>query len=124
MSSKSKILFYGFSTTDLKNLDIKYDMVNINEQMEDMIIKDILELNTNENIDKDKKEKIILFSNLEDNELNNIIPIIRKHLGKEPILAVVTPISINWTFSDLKKELIRERDYFSNLQAGKEKNNE
>ncbi|RXI44460.1 hypothetical protein DP145_10100 [Clostridium tetani] len=116
MSSKSKILFYGFSTTDLKNLDIKYDAVNINEQMEDMIIKDILELNTNENIDKDKKEKIILFSNLEDNELNNIIPIIRKHLGKEPILAVVTPISINWTFSDLKKELIRERNYYNNLK--------
>ncbi|MBE6065577.1 DUF3783 domain-containing protein [Clostridium cochlearium] len=117
MSLRPKILFYGFSTTDLMKLNIKYDIVNIDKQMESMTVKDILEVNKSKNVDKDEKEKIILFNDLKDKELNNIIPIIRENLGKEPILAVVTPISINWVFSDLKKELLKEREYFNSVQS-------
>lgn len=117
MSLRPKILFYGFYTTDLMKLNIKYDIVNIDKQMESMTVKDILEVNKSKNVDKDEKEKIILFNDLKDKELNNIIPIIRENLGKEPILAVVTPISINWVFSDLKKELLKEREYFNSVQS-------
>lgn len=117
MSLRPKILFYGFSTTDLMKLNIKYDIVNIDKQMESMTVKDILEVNKSKNVDKDEKEKIILFNDLKDKELNKIIPIIRESLGKEPILAVVTPISINWVFSDLKKELLKEREYFNSVQS-------
>lgn len=124
MNLKSKVLFYGFSTTDLRKLEIKCDMINIDKQMEKMIIKDILEVNSNKNIDENKEEKIILFNDLKDEELNNIIPIIRKHFGATSILAVVTPTSINWSFLDLKKELLKEREYFNNLQEKKGKENE
>lgn len=124
MDSKSKILFYGFSSTDLSKLDIKCDMINIDDQKENMLIKNILKIKISKNISEGKKEKIILFHNLNDKALNSIIPSIRKHFGKDPILAVVTPTSINWTFSDLKKELMQEREYFNNMQSEKGKGNE
>ena len=56
-------------------------------------------------------EKVILFSNFNEDDLENAIQSIRQNLKPMPIMAVVTETSINWTFEKLLAHLIEEREW-------------
>lgn len=56
-------------------------------------------------------EKVILFSNFNDDELNKAIQNIRQKFKPMPILAVVTETSMKWTFEKLLNHLIEEREW-------------
>lgn len=56
-------------------------------------------------------EKIILFNNFTDQELNKAIAAIRGIFVIRPILAVVTPTSVEWSFRYLLEHLIEEREW-------------
>lgn len=56
-------------------------------------------------------EKVILFSNFNDDELNEAIQNIRQKFKPMPILAVVTETSMKWTFEKLLNHLIEEREW-------------
>lgn len=58
------------------------------------------------------QEKVVLFNNLEDVELEKCISILKSDF-KGLIFAVTTPTSINWTFEQLLNHLIEERKFLS-----------
>lgn len=109
---KSKcVLVYGLSEEEIKKLKkINFKVIKIEKNMSSMKIKDIL--NKKEVIDEESslpKEKVILFNGYGQNELRTTIKSVR-NIITEGILAVVTPISINWTFERLISHLILERE--------------
>ena len=109
---KSKcVLVYGLSEEEIKKLKkINFKVIKIEKNMSFMKIKDIL--NKKEVIDEESslpKEKVILFNGYGQNQLRTTIKSVR-NLITGGILAVVTPISINWTFERLISHLILERE--------------
>lgn len=109
---KSKcVLVYGLSEEEIKKLKkINFKVIKIEKNMSSMKIKDIL--NKKEVIDEESslpKEKVILFNGYGQNQLRTTIKSVR-NIITGGILAVVTPISINWTFERLISHLILERE--------------
>nr|WP_243240349.1 DUF3783 domain-containing protein [Clostridium cibarium] len=84
-----------------------------------MKVKDIISgikiINYNESI---SKERLILFNNCESKELSVLIPYARK-IVVGVILAVVTPLTENWTFKYLLEHLIGEREWIESRQEGR-----
>ena len=58
------------------------------------------------------EENVVLFNNFSDEELDKIIFFIRDCVDQNPIMAVITPTSIEWTFEYLLKHLIDEREWY------------
>jgi hypothetical protein len=56
------------------------------------------------------EEKVVLFNNFTDGELDKAIKSIRSNKSFKPILAVVTPTSLDWEFHYLLEHLIEERE--------------
>ncbi len=117
------VLLYGLTEDEINvfkmsNLNYK----NITEEIADMKIKEIIS-GENKVCAKRKlpQEKVILFNNFSDNELDKIIKLIRATIGKSPVLAVVTETSSNWTFSYLVEHLLEEREWYKNMEKGRNK---
>lgn len=118
MKNNKIILLYGLS--DKEKLQISYIIRQhklpnykiISKEMCNMKIKDILEgfkfeiLNSNL-----PEEKVVLFNNLNDNEMDIAIKSIKTAIP-EVIMADVTPTSIEWHFNELLEHLIEERNWF------------
>lgn len=117
LSNNKLMLIYGFSNEDRTFLDSiieEYKLPSyriIEKNMANMKIRDILEglkLDTyNKNL---PDEKIILFNNFTDAELESTVRAIRANKNIRPILAVVTATSINWEFHYLIEHLMEERE--------------
>lgn len=105
------VLVYGLSEEEIEKLKkINFKVIKIEKNMSSMKIKDIL--NKKEVIDEESslpEEKVILFNGYGQNQLRTTIKSVR-NLITGGILAVVTPISINWTFERLISHLILERE--------------
>lgn len=120
MENNKSILVYGFTEKDKTNLEkllSSNDLPNyreIEKNMCNMTINDILNGLKIEvfNIQNLPEEKVILFNNLSDAELDRAISSVRGVFSPQPILAVVTPTSSEWTFKDLLEHLIEEREWF------------
>lgn len=116
MDNNRLLLAYGLSPqeiTELKgaNLPVR----EITSEMASMKISQIIEGLKFEIYDKSlPKEKVILFNNFSDEELDFSVKLARVVAGRECILAVVTETSINWTFDYLVEHLIEEREWFKN----------
>lgn len=119
LDNKKVILIYGFSEEEennVRNLFIKSKLPNcraVTKAMTEMKVKDIidgmkLEVYAHDVLD----EKVILFNNLSDEELDRAIKEVRNNIETQPILAVVTPASNEWTFKELLAHLIEERQWF------------
>lgn len=109
---KSKcVLVYGLSEEDIFfSIFITLKFIFLSFSISSMKIKDIL--NKKEVIDEESslpEEKVILFNGYGQNQLRTTIKSVR-NLITGGILAVVTPISINWTFERLISHLILERE--------------
>jgi hypothetical protein len=117
------ILIYGFNEEEkeilhnIKEGEALPDYRNITDTMTLMTLRNIVEGIKLELVSKPlPEEKVIIFNNLSDDELDRAIKSIRSNLQTKPILAVVTPTSIDWTFADLLEHLIEEREFFRSGQ--------
>ena len=84
-----------------------------------MKVKDILEglkfeVVSNKNFD----EKVVIFSNFPDEELQMMVSI-AKVITENPIMAVVTETSKEWQFNYLVEHLLEEREWYRSMQGGK-----
>jgi len=84
----------------------------INEDMDNCTLKEILE----GTFQKDSKEKLplekaIIFNNFEGETLHSAVSDVRAILKSRPILATVTPISMNMKLKELIEHLIEEREF-------------
>lgn len=121
------MLIYGFHQEDRKIID---DLIKANnlpgyilveKSMVSMTIADILKglnLQVFNNLDI-PEDKVILFNNFSDKELDKAISVLKKGFTEMPILAVVTPTSIEWTFKNLIEHLIEEREWYKNQKMNK-----
>jgi hypothetical protein len=57
-------------------------------------------------------EKVILFNDMSDEEIEKYIDQLRREFKPLPILAVITETSEKWTFEYLVEHLIEEREKF------------
>lgn len=119
LENNKAILIFGF---DAEEKQIMHDLLKknnlpnykvIEESMGKMKIKDILEdLKLDIYNCRLPKEKVILFNNLNDQELEKSINKLRNNLKSNPIFAVVTETSIDWIFENLLEHLLEEREWF------------
>lgn len=117
LKNSKLLLLYGFSEDELsffynlvKELKISEYRV-IEKNMANMKLKDIINGLKIETYNKElPEERIVLFNNFTDAELNDAIKSIRANASIKPILAVVTPTSINWEFHYLVGHLMEERE--------------
>lgn len=114
------ILTYGLPKDELIILEkLNVKVIEIDTDMVEMNVIDILKgikfktFNPNPT-----NEKVILFNNFSDVELQATITEIRKNIIGG-LLAVVTPISMYWKFDDLLVHLIEEREWHLKYQKGR-----
>ncbi|MGG7164691.1 DUF3783 domain-containing protein [Clostridium ihumii] len=114
------IITYGLDESELEILNLKFkdktsrECIVVKENMSKLKLRDIL----SENIEADEihempKEKVIIFNNFSSGAIQSAVKIVRNNLESKPILASVTPVSINWSFKFLLEHLIKEREQFS-----------
>lgn len=119
LENNKSVLVYGL------NIDEKIVINNILEEnnlpsyillekhMAKMKMREILSgLRFQSNGAQMTEDKLILFNNFSDDELNKLIKDIRKNVGKEPILAVITDVSMKWDLETLLAHLIEEREAY------------
>ena len=126
MNNNKIILVYGFRTEEKLLLDKLIEGKKIpgykviNDEMSKMKIKDILAGFKFEIYNGTlPQEKVVIFNNLNDSEINAAIKYL-KEISKKIIMAVATPISINWTFEYLIGHLIEERQWYKNNNKPKQ----
>jgi len=123
--SRRSIIVFGFNDVEkskLKAIANKYrsETIIIENNMMNLKMEEIVHgLKLNKSMIEGKKEnlineKVILFNDFKEEDLNKIIGDIRVCKDLNCILAVVTPTSINWTFEYLVNHLIEEREWFKN----------
>jgi hypothetical protein len=123
LDNNKKILIYGFDEKG-ENLIKKITKENVllecsvmNKSMSKMQIIDIINGLNLQVLDNNlPDEKVILFNNLSDDELERAIKHIKNEFEELPILAVVTPTSAKWTLKALIDHLIEERNWFKQQQ--------
>ncbi|GAB6168668.1 DUF3783 domain-containing protein [Clostridium carnis] len=114
------ILVYRLPENELKALkEENIKVIEIKPEMVEMKIKDILDGLKFQTINESPiKEKVILFNNFTDIELQALIKNLRKNI-KGGILAVVTPTSSEWSFNYLIEHLVEEREWYLKQQKGR-----
>lgn len=119
LTNNKVMLIYGFNEDEKANIEdiIKENKLPhykiIEKNMVKMTIKSILEGLKFEIYNSElPEEKAILFNNYSDEELDLAIKNFIDIGGLRPILAVITPTSIDWTFEYLIEHLIEEREWF------------
>lgn len=123
MNNNKIMLIFGFDSDEKEKLD-KVILNNkipgykiISNEMTKMKIGDILSGLKFEIYNKSlPKEKVVLFNNFNDNEINTAIKSL-KTIDSKIIMAVVTPTSIEWTFDYLIEHLIEEREWYKNKNS-------
>ena len=123
LTNNKKMLIYGFDKDEMAlidNLISKNSLPNyvvIQNSMMSMKVKDILKgIKIEIFSDKPIDERVILFNNLSDEELNISIKEISSVFNPRPVLAVITPTSIEWDVAYLIEHLVEEREWFKNRQ--------
>ncbi|MCM8709638.1 DUF3783 domain-containing protein [Clostridium sp. SYSU_GA19001] len=117
MSNNKQMLVYGFNEDERFFLDKTIEEFKlpaykiIEKSMANMTIRDILNGLKLDTYDKElPDEKVVIFNNFSDEELDKTVKAIRAYKNIKPILAIVTPNSINWEFESLLEHLIEERE--------------
>lgn len=111
------ILVYGLSNIELGHISgLGYRIIEITPEMCEMTLMDIL-IGTRLEIFNSNpiKEKVILYNNLSEVELREVVMDTRQNI-KEGVLAVVTPESINWKVNYLINHLKEEKEWYSKVR--------
>jgi hypothetical protein len=112
-------LIYGFGEKEKEKIEAivkKYHLhkvKEIDEAMAGMKVGDILSEKASA-FPKAKmpEEKVILFNDMSDEEIQTYIEHLRRSFKPLPILAVITETSEKWTFEYLVEHLVEEREKF------------
>lgn len=117
LDNNKMMLVYGFNEEERAFLDTMIKELQlpsyklIEKNMANMKIRDIIDGPLLDTYDKQlSDEKVVMFNNFTDYELDMAIRTIRSNKNIKPILAVVTPTSIDWKFHYLLEHLIEERE--------------
>ena len=120
------ILTYALSDDEVEILNKEFEgkvdcsCIVIKEAMGNSKIKDILSGESKEDDEFTMPlEKTIIFNNFPPQQLQASVKKVRAILESRPILATVTPISINWRFHKLLENLVEEREQFKNSKNRK-----
>jgi hypothetical protein len=113
-------LIYGFGDKEKEEIEgivKKYHLHKLKEidaAMAGMKVGDILAEKAETALPKAKmpEEKVILFNDMSDEEIQKYIEHLRRSFKPLPILAVITETSEKWTFEYLVEHLIEEREKF------------
>lgn len=108
------ILVYNLSEEELQKLKrLPFKVIEITKEMTNMTVKDIIDGLKIETVSEESpSEKVILYNNFAQREMKNMISTTRK-IVNDGILAMVTPVSINWTVNYLVNHLVLERETMS-----------
>lgn len=114
------IVAYGFNDDEIKKLKIYVTGVKeVSNNMLDLKIKDIIKGETEGNyVDEPFNEKVVLFNSYPDNEVRSAVKKLRE-VFPGIILAMVTPLSINWSFKYLMSHLLQEKEMEKNNMNGR-----
>jgi CRISPR/Cas system-associated endonuclease Cas3-HD len=118
LSNNKLVLIYGFNEEEIFNIG-EVILANeiaklkvIDSGMTTMKIGNIIEgLKIPTANKKVSDQKVILFNNLEDEELQKSITTLKPIAKADTIFAVVTATSIEWEFQELLEHLIEERKW-------------
>ena len=120
LSNDKLILIYGFNQEEIVQigeiiLDNDFEKFKvIDSYMATMKIGDIIEGFEIPTVSKAiSNQKVILFNNLEDEQLQKTLITLKKNIDSSTIFAVVTQTSIEWTFDGLLEHLTEERKWDS-----------
>jgi hypothetical protein len=113
-------LIYGFGDKEKEEIEgivKKYHLHKLKEidaAMAGMKVGDILAEKAETALPKAvmPEEKVILFNDMSDEEIQKYIEHLRRTFKPLPILAVITETSGKWTFEYLVEHLIEEREKF------------
>ena len=95
------------------------DIVDIKQDMLDIKIQDILEDKiAKKEGEEGPKDRAIVFNAFSGQKLNTFIGNFKSTGITQPLLATVTPTSIEWEFRDLIVELQRERAAIAKSSQG------
>ncbi len=127
LDNNKLMLVFGLSEEDtnflnkmIEGLDLPHYRV-IEKNMANMKIRDIIQGLKVDTYDKElPDEKIIMFNNFADYELDKAVRTIRANKDMKPILAIVTPTSIDWEFHYLVEHLMEEREQAKKYRQQKE----
>lgn len=125
MENNKLALFFGLREDEINTMDKFLKEENLSEyriitgEMASMTVKDIINGLKIEVVDHSiPEERVVLLNNFSDEELDKTIKAIRGTLKPSPILAVVTPTSIAWSFKYLVEHLIEEREWYRSQKRG------
>lgn len=125
LDNKKTMLIFGFNEDEISTLQGVVEEFGlpgyklITQEMVAMSIKDILEGFKFQLHSGDlPEERVILFNNFTDEELDKAIKAVRSNFQSNPILAVVTPTSLEWSFYELLEHLIEEREWYKAQKRG------
>jgi hypothetical protein len=118
LSNNKLVLIYGFNEEEIVKIG-EVILANeiaklkvIDSGMTTMKIRNIIEgLKIPTASKKVSDQKVILFNNLEDEELQKSITNLKPIAKTDTIFAVVTETSIEWEFQELLEHLIEERKW-------------
>ncbi|OPD20539.1 hypothetical protein AL709_15070 [Clostridium botulinum] len=113
------MLVYGLKEAELnllKDMCANNNLSNykiVNKSMCKMKLRDIIKgMNLEVEDVYMPKEKVVIFNNFSDNELELGVKKIKEILKPVPIMAVVTETSIDWEFKYLVDHLMEEREWY------------
>lgn len=119
MINNKLILVYGLQKQELnllKDMCANNNFPNykiVNKSMCKMKLRDIISGINLEVEDGDMpEEKVVIFNNFSDNELELGVKNIKEIFSPVPIMAVVTENSIDWEFKYLVDHLMEEREWY------------
>ncbi|APF27523.1 hypothetical protein NPD7_3243 [Clostridium sporogenes] len=119
MINNKLMLVYGLKEAELnllKDMCANNNLSNykiVNKSMCKMKLRDIIKGMNLEVEDVDMpEEKVVIFNNFSDNELELGVKKIKEILKPVPIMAVVTEASIDWEFKYLVDHLMEEREWY------------
>ena len=112
---KSKaLLVHGLSEEEINSLKPLAKIIEIKPEMVALKIHEIASGKVVEEIIEETElpdEKAILFSGFSDKEVQVLVKKVRSSV-QGGVLAVVTPMSRNWSFKYLLNHLIEEREWY------------
>lgn len=118
MNRNKVSLIYGFGEKEKEKIEgiVKryhlHKLKEIDAAMAGMKVGDILADKAESAFSKAKMpvEKVILFNDMSDEEIQEYIKHLRMEFKPLPILAVITETSEKWTFEYLMEHLVEERE--------------
>ncbi|HEY5576440.1 MAG TPA: DUF3783 domain-containing protein [Clostridiaceae bacterium] len=118
MKRNKVALIYGFGEKEKEKIEVivkRYHLHKlkvIDGAMAGMKVGDILAEKAEPALPKAKmpEEKVVLFNDMSDEEIQKYIKHLRMEFKPLPILAVITETSEKWTFEYLVEHLVEERE--------------